>query len=300
MTHHGCWKVRDGIIVRLEDEAGRVGLGEIAPLEWFGSESLAAALRFCQQLPDQSDCQQIAAIPANLPACRFGFASAWELLMVEFADIPDCPCQSQLLPSGAVAVQLLQSWQDGGDRTFKWKIGVASIREEMNWFEQLIAALPPNSKLRLDANGGLTEREASAWLEVCDAAHVEFLEQPLPPSQFETMLKLSDRHTTPIALDESVATVAQLRDCHRRGWRGIFVIKAPIAGFPSELREFCQDCNPDIVWSSVFETGIAQRFVQWLSAASPGNRAIGSTDHWFEDQFNQLDSEQLWQTLSPV
>ncbi len=50
-TSHGIWDVREGIILRLTDETGQVGWGEIAPIPWFGSESLQQALDFCQQLP---------------------------------------------------------------------------------------------------------------------------------------------------------------------------------------------------------------------------------------------------------
>ncbi|MEO0948813.1 MAG: o-succinylbenzoate synthase, partial [Cyanobacteria bacterium J06641_5] len=46
-THHGIWEKRQGAIVRLETDTGRVGWGEIAPLPSFGSETLAAALQLC-------------------------------------------------------------------------------------------------------------------------------------------------------------------------------------------------------------------------------------------------------------
>ena len=42
-TAHGLWAEREGLIVRVEDESGRVGFGEIAPIEWFGTETLAEA-----------------------------------------------------------------------------------------------------------------------------------------------------------------------------------------------------------------------------------------------------------------
>lgn len=50
-TNHGEWTVREGILIRLMDKSGRVAWGEIAPIPWFGSETLAAALKFCGQLP---------------------------------------------------------------------------------------------------------------------------------------------------------------------------------------------------------------------------------------------------------
>ncbi len=77
-TSHGKWDVREGIILRLIDETGRVGWGEIAPISWFGSETLEQAWDFCQQLPSEISSETIFSIPAELPACQFGFESAWE------------------------------------------------------------------------------------------------------------------------------------------------------------------------------------------------------------------------------
>ena len=42
-TAHGPWAEREGLLVRLEDEAGRSGYGEVAPIPWFGTETLAEA-----------------------------------------------------------------------------------------------------------------------------------------------------------------------------------------------------------------------------------------------------------------
>jgi o-succinylbenzoate synthase len=163
-----------------------------------------------------------------------------------------------------------------------------------------VTDLPAQAELRLDANGGLNWEESNLWLQKCDRYGVEFLEQPLPPNQFDTMLQLSHQYQTPIALDESVATIEQLERCYELGWRGIFVVKAAIAGSPSRLRAFCQNQAIDIVWSSVFETAIAQRYIQnyLIPSISTKERAIGfGVNHWFNDNLNQLDFEQLWQSL---
>jgi o-succinylbenzoate synthase len=315
-THHGNWEVREGIILHLTDQTGRVGKGEIAPISWFGSETLEQALDFCQKLPSQIAVTDIFSIPSELPACQFGFESALEMGSgEEDAGKEDMKTQgrsdtgispanlsasfssqskiqnpkskitySYLLPTGEVA---LQSWQiawNQGSRTFKWKIGVTSIEEELKVFEQLVQSLPPSAELRLDANGGLTQQQANRWLKAADqAGMVEFLEQPLPPRQFETMLEMSDRYSTPIALDESVATLDQLEDCYQRGWRGIFVIKVAIAGSPRRLRQFCREHEIDAVFSSVFETAIGRQAALRLAAElSVNNRAVGfGVNQWF-------------------
>ncbi|MBD2055086.1 o-succinylbenzoate synthase [Oculatella sp. FACHB-28] len=289
LTSHGLWSDRQGILLQLTDAEGQVGLGEIAPIEWFGSESLSQALAFCQQLPEQITIDTIFSIPDSLPACQFGFESAWESLDdSSLAKSNPTLTYSSLLPTGKAALSAWEPLWSQGSRTFKWKIGVAPVAEELQVFTQLVHALPSTAKLRLDANAGLNWQQACTWLEVADSVGVEFLEQPLPVSQFDQLLKLSDRFQTPLALDESVATLAQMQQCYQQGWRGIFVVKAAIAGSPGRLRQFCRTYEPDVVWSSVFETAIARRFIETKLIADlpPPSRAIGfGTEHWFAEDW---------------
>ncbi|WP_226591539.1 o-succinylbenzoate synthase, partial [Microseira wollei] len=203
---------------------------------------------------------------------------------------------SGLLPAGEAALQQWEILWNQGYRTFKWKIGVSPIQEELKIFHQLVGALPKSAKLRLDANGGLNWQQANAWLQECDRIpQIEFLEQPLPDNQVSDMLDLSTRYCCAIALDESVATIDQMQACYRLGWRGIFVIKPAIAGSPSRLRQFCQKYNIDAVYSSVFETAIGRQAALQLAALlSHPHRAIGfGVNHFFaEDEATWI--WQLW------
>ncbi|MEH2152306.1 o-succinylbenzoate synthase [Nostoc sp.] len=315
-TNHGRWDIREGIILHLTDESGKVGWGEIAPISWFGSETLEQALDFCRQLPREITDEMIFSIPDELPACQFGFESAWEWGSGkwgnEFFSMPHAPCPmphaqsfSGLLPAGEAALNQWEALWQQGYRTFKWKIGVDAIAHELKIFESLIHTLPAFTKLRLDANGGLTYEEANLWLWTCDnlkanpelPLEIEFIEQPLPVEQFQQMLELSTSYETAIALDESVATLGQLAACYQQGWRGIFVIKPGIVGSPSRLRKFCHQHQIDTVFSSVFETAIARLAALQLAAElSRNNRAIGfGIDHFFEQEETWLQS--LWNDL---
>ncbi|MDF5707135.1 MAG: o-succinylbenzoate synthase [Nostoc sp. S4] len=318
-TNHGKWDIRDGIILRLTDESGKVGWGEIAPISWFGSETIEQALDFCRHLPAEIADEMIFSIPDKLPACQFGFESAWEMVKDdaenEIHKFPASQCPrvpvssflsySALLPAAEAALNQWESLWQQGYRTFKWKIGVDAIANELHIFELLTHTLPASSKLRLDANGGLSYEEANLWLWTCDnlqvnpeiATEIEFIEQPLPVEQFEGMLELSMFYGTAMALDESVATLGQLIACYQQGWRGIFVIKPGIIGSPSRLRKFCQQHNIDTVFSSVFETAIGRQTALQLAAKlSQNNRAVGfGIDHFFEQEDTWLQS--LWNNL---
>ncbi|MGF1537929.1 MAG: o-succinylbenzoate synthase [Elainellaceae cyanobacterium] len=304
-TRHGCWDAREGLLVRLS-QGGRHHYGEVAPLPWFGSESLAQAIALCEALPSEVSLADIRAIPGAYPACQFGLESAWEQLYTEKAPNSKSGLMSAyLLPTGADALTAWAApWQQG-HRTFKWKIGVAPATQELDLFTQLIAVLPAGAALRLDANGGLTEENAMIWLDYCDrwvnpsAATVDCLEQPLPPERFAQMLWLQQRYSTSLALDESVATVAQLEQCLAAGWQGVVVVKAAIAGFPSRLRQVCRKHQPDVIWSSVFETPVARAYIfDYLIAAHPSQRALGfGVDHWFNEGLEQGCAHQIWSRL---
>ncbi len=297
VTHHGTWDIREGIILRLKNEVGRVSWGEIAPISWFGSETLEQAWDFCQNLPQEITTDTIFAIPSTLPACQFGFESAWEMGNRKEETSHFSFPYSYLLPTGASAIDAWQTPWEQGSRTFKWKIGAANIKQEIKIFNQLIKALPANAQLRLDANGGLNQQQAHQWLEIADnVGIIEFLEQPLPPQQFEAMLKMSHQYLTPIALDESVANLKQLKDCYLRGWRSIFVIKVAIFGSCRQLQQFCQAHEIDAVFSSVFESNIARHAVFHLARELDcSHRALGfAVKHWFNEN-DETWIEKLWQ-----
>jgi o-succinylbenzoate synthase len=312
-TSHGIWEVREGIILQLIGENDRISWGEIAPLSWFGSETLQQALDFCKQLPSKIPEETIFAISHELPACQFGFESA--ISNYKNSPPPAPPYQggekmaypidrdnrlqrySGLLPAGETAVQAMQMLWQKGHRTFKWKIGVAEIEEELKMFDRLLQAMHKMGDrepllLRLDANCGLNYHQAKIWLRECDRinslselnAKIEFLEQPFPIDRFEEMLELNSAFATDIALDESAANLDRMQECYRRGWRGIFVIKPAIAGSPSQLQKFCQTHNIDAVFSSVFETEIGRQAALDLADRIYPNssRALGfGTDSFF-------------------
>jgi O-succinylbenzoate synthase len=296
-TRYGSWSVREGIILKLIKNEQQIGWGEIAPLPWFGSETLEQALHFCQSIGSNLHEKIINEIPDNLPACQFGFESALKNVSSQKPILNlDLPAHkySYLLPTGKKALEHLYkiSMNDenpSGDRkilTYKWKIGVENFTQEISIFEQLVERLPLNSRLRLDANGGLNLEEAKRWLSFTDQIRqIEFIEQPLPPAQFSELLTLSENFKTAIALDESVANLKQLKNCHELGWRGIYVIKAAIIGSPRQLENWFQNKAIDAVFSSVFETSIGQQAVLALAQELNNcDRTLGfGVNQWFED-----------------
>jgi o-succinylbenzoate synthase len=307
-THHGLWPVREGIILKLTDNQGKSSFGEVAPLPWFGSETLEQALQFCLQLPPVLSEETLFSILPTLPACQFGFETMFRH-RTQPTQAQELPLSryGALLPSGSAALQAWSEFWHKGHRTFKCKIGLEPLVAELAWLEQLLNQLPFGAKLRLDANGGFDEITARHWLEWCDRnrQRIEYIEQPLPPSEFGSLMRLCDRYQTPIALDESVATLEQLKNYYYQGWYGIFVIKAATIGSPHRLKQFCQNHPIDLVISSVFETSIGRQAVidlaVELEAILPNahHRALGlGIQQWLpDDGLQSPDWQYLWSQL---
>ncbi len=313
-THYGAWTVREGIFLRLVSESGQVGLGEIAPLPDFGSETVAQALEFCALAPQEITDAWFEQIPHGLPATQFGVDQA-RLSVESFPSFRTTDFAiAQLLPAGSALLDQLPQVQGQPHATWKWKIAVYPLQTELAllqaWGQALINHGVPPVTLRLDANGGLSIVEAQAWLEICDrinGAHgdgtgrlrIEFLEQPLPPHQFHELQALSQSYKTPIALDESVANLRSFQTVIEAGWSGLLVIKPAIMGRLSTLMSLLLPHRDRLILSSVFEGAIGRWGLLYL-AANLGlrNYALGLGVNRWRPVPNLLDRpglELCWQ-----
>jgi o-succinylbenzoate synthase len=278
-TAHGQWSVREGLIIQLIDEAGSNYWGEIAPIPWFGSESLEEAIEFCIALGDSVSWPL--EIPDNLPATQFAFSAAIPYGYEPLEPVMEDVAWSFLLPAGEGVLDAWQRPWELGHRTFKWKIGVVGVVEELVIFDRLLTALPQGAKLRLDANAGLSYDDACTWLSSLPVGAIEFLEQPV--ASLTEMLRLTERFEIPLAIDELASNLGRLGDCYKQGWRGIYVIKPSIAGSLGALTDFIQEHQLDVVLSSSLESSIGQRAIlRWAAEHGVIDRAVGmATSSWF-------------------
>jgi O-succinylbenzoate synthase len=258
----------------LQDQDGRTGYGEIAPIPWFGTETLNSARFQLGLLGAEVHPETVLAIPASHPCCQAALGAAME-------DLQGAPYPSgrrlpvsALLPMGDEAAPTLEERLTEGFVTAKIKIGVEDRDLEMSRVEALCGLLPDGGRLRLDANGGLDRSSAPAWLDFVAALPVEFLEQPFPPSDPDGLIGLAEDFPTPIALDESVVGVDDLKRWRDRGWPGFFVIKPSLAGPPAALRAEMGD-DDVFVFSTAMETPIGHHAALRTAFLSASRRALG-------------------------
>ena len=276
-TAHGAWAEREGILVRLEDASGRVGFGEIAPIPWFGTETLAEAETICRQLGDTISDETLAAVPARFGCVRFALMAAQAETRDVTGDLGTARLPvAALLPAGRQALALLPSKLEAGYLAFKWKVGVGAVDDELGLFDDLLGALPAYARLRLDANGAWDRRQAARWLARCAERPVEFVEQPVRPDDESTLRGLADDYPVTLALDESVTGLAAARHWQELGWRGVFVIKPALAGPLPELIEWVGRTRADVVLSSAIETALGRTAILRAALTQPlTKRALG-------------------------
>lgn len=295
-TAHETWTEREGILLRLESEAGAVGFGEIAPIPAFGTETVLEAEEICRTLGNHATDEQIAGIGRRYGCVRNALIEARRSLELESAtgepDGVKSPTTTDyrpiaaLLPAGRAGVAQAIAKAESGFRVFKWKVGVGDIGDELVCLDDLCGVLPAGSKLRLDANGAWDRRRAERWLERCADRPVEFVEQPCfaPRSAGDAAAKraedllhgLAEEYPTPIALDESVVSDGDVDRWIEAQWPGWFVLKPCLLGDIDRVLARLQTARATVVFSSSLETAVGAASALRAAFRWPGEaKALG-------------------------
>ena len=310
-TAHGEWAIREGFLVRMQQERC-TGYGEVAPLPSFGSETLAEATEFLEQLVSEPEMNA----PVNLPCCAFAisaaqiFAERGSLDLLKNAEAPSKSTSrdpvsqlpapprdysvSALMPSGSAALGLADEKSKAGYRCMKWKIGVEPIAKEISTARSLLDSLPLTVRLRFDGNAGLATSELEQWLEflIPYRKRIDFIEQPLACGQETAMGDYMEASGIGIALDESLNGTDGDRWLKPNAWPGALVIKAPLMGELPQLADRLVPVAEQVVFSSVYETGIGLENSLRLADSLPQVfRPIGyDTVNAFNDGLNYLQA----------
>lgn len=292
-TACGEWTTREGFIVRLQS-GDAVGYGEIAPIPAFGTETFERAAHFLEQWVHDP-----ILMPSGLPCCTFALTAAMQQIKRPASAAARNYPVAGLLPAGCRAIDAAKKKSSEGYTTLKWKIGVCPFADEKAIFENLLALLPEAVSLRLDANGGLRKNQLEEWLAVLsrNPGRIDYLEQPLPVGEEALMAELAEASGILIALDESLNMPGRERWLTPGAWGGPLVIKPLLMGNIAPLLEALKPLAKQIVFSSVFETGIGLFHALNLADGLPVMEyAIGfDTIAAFDDDLAGLASTPLFQ-----
>jgi len=298
---------REGIVVRLIDDEGRMGFGEVAPIESFGSESVLKAKSmldsFCgvirSEAIEQLDYQ-------NFPCLSYALHMAMKSIRKSLDH--GLGNSRKVIPAGLFSIDQDPSTVDFS-KSLVWKIKITNPDHDLKseqlrlepWLRQ---AHELQIHLRLDANEQLTLEEAKRWIEFLEphCEVVEYLEQPLDRWAWEEIRELVETGF-PIALDESVSLLRnQSQDLD---WlKEVALVVKPSLG---DLYRFEPDVwsAEKIILSSVFETafGFSSLFEHPYFERIAGFDTQGRLELEFLDypksedgsfDANSVNLEQLW------
>lgn len=266
-TGAGAWAVRRGAWLRMEGEAGRVGLGEAAPLERLESnEALAKAFA---RGPCRDAAFELATL--DLEAQRFGRPLAYLL-----SDSPHSRVAvNALLFAPGVEALVAEAGRavDAGFRTVKLKVASASPEQDIARILAVRERVGAAVAIRIDANGGWDEATALRVLRAVEACDIEYVEEPVAGDA-----RAIGRQTNiPVAADPGSLEEGR-RVLHERG-ADVLVLKPMALGGLRATRELAVaaiEAGLGVVVTSVLDTAVGVAGALHLAASLPGpERAHG-------------------------
>lgn len=260
-TGAGAWTVRRGAWLRVEDDEGRVGLGEAAPPGPFAStQALEAAIAGG---PCREAAVELAAL--DLQAQRFGRPLAYLL-----SDGPRSrvAVNALLLAPGAeaVAAEAARAVQ-AGFRTLKMKVASAAPADDIARVLAVRERVGAGVAIRLDANGGWDEDTALRVLRAVEACDIEYVEEPVAGDA----RAVGRRTNIPVAADPH--SLEEGRRVLRERAADVLVVKPMALGGLRATRELAVaaiDAGLGVVVTSVLDTAVGVAGALHLAASLPG------------------------------
>jgi o-succinylbenzoate synthase len=300
-TAHGALPMREGIVLRLSDDEGRSGLGEIAPLPPFGGQ-LNDALTLLETLaptlpgsPIAMLIEQAAAHPAMTAfplATRQVVLGGLELaacdLLAQATGMPlahwlsGAESQPAVIPVNATlgardiadAERLARQAIVEGFGCIKLKVGSSdSPDEEAARVAAVRRAVGPAIELRLDANGAWTSQQALAMLGVVRPYNIALVEQPTSPDDLAGLRLVRDHaRGISIAADESASDAAAIEHIIATAAADVLILKPMLSGGPRPalaLARRARAAGLGVIVTSLLDTGIGVCGALHIAAALP-------------------------------
>ena len=251
-------RVRRGILLEIGAPGGLKGWGEATPMDGFGTESLQESwdclVQFLPVLLNQnpgSTERTVAQFQSAFPAAKAALSAIDTALCDISARQLDCSVAAFLAEEfrtdavSTIRVNGLLTAQDiagivaeagekllQGFRTFKIKVGVLPVEEDLGRVRAVRKTLGDGVKIRLNANGAWRRDEAVRALQMLSPYDIEYIEQPLAAGDLRGSAKLREIQPVPLAADESVCSVEDMEKVLKYGAADCIILKPAAAGGP--------------------------------------------------------------------
>jgi L-Ala-D/L-Glu epimerase len=307
-TAFGKLSHRQGFVVEISDRRSyngvqHIGLGEAAPLDGFGMESLAETERTLieaqrslinAEIHNLNDIESLLAKYDRTPAAKHGIELGLLDLLAQIQGLSI----SQLLAnsfSGRVRDQVLvnavigaisparailkaKEYIDQGYRCLKIKVGTKDVEADLRRVEAVRSRFGADIQIRIDANQGWSVTEAIANLRKLEFLQIEYVEQPVAASDLLGMAEVRRSQSILVAADESVNNLVQLQDVINAQAADIIILKPMALGgiiTANRAAAIAMQAGLDVVVTTTIDGAIARQAAFDLAAALPITRACG-------------------------
>lgn len=264
-----------------------VGLGEIAPLEAWATESIDEAIEAVESVPTNAVPFGIDTITeafpsiAGTPAARFAFETACldALGRHRGVSIAELLHRGEAAPLHAIPVNgsldLGQSPDAAADLVgagfdcVKVKVG-ADVEEALERVESVRAVIP-ETQLRVDPNAVWTPIEAARFLDRVDPDGLDYVEQPVSADDLDALERLARTAPVRVAADESAHPAPRGRRLIDRAEVPVVVLKPAALGgllVTRELADLALERGVRVTFTSALGSALERSAVAHLAAAT--------------------------------
>ncbi len=286
-TASGVMTHREGLLLRIETATGAIRLGEASPHPAAGPGAVREldtelARVGPHLISAEVDCLPELDVPPPL-ACAIDTA-VLDLLGQE-GNISVAELLSER-PRSSVAVNALigaeqdddavdeaQAAHRDGFGCIKLKVGMGgSSEEERRRVGAVRQALGPDVKLRLDANGAWSVDQAIATIEALEEFSLELVEQPVAAGDLDGLRRVRQAVRTPIAVDESITSLAAARRVLALDAAQILVVKPMVVGglrAAKQIVDYARGAGAATVITTTIDAGVGTAAALHLAAGLP-------------------------------
>lgn len=298
-SSEGPQATREGIWIALEDDEGRVGVGESAPFPGFGMESLASSLsalhlaaKFVPGLPPEhflaaaEDLPRLAPVAAS-PGARGALDLALHDLAAQRAGVslaallggaaarPSVHANAAIprLPLSEVAAAAVAAVAAGA-RCVKLKVGGAPLADDVALLRTVREAIGPAIRLRVDANQAWSEQEAIEALRALAPFDLEYAEQPVAAGAVGALARVRAECGVPIAADEALTDLRSARRLIAARAADVFIVKPMALGGIAASRaviEIATGAGIRVTVTSLVESAVGRMGALHLAASLGGD-----------------------------
>lgn len=247
----GTKEAATNVLVRVETEAGVVGIGEGSPLPPVTGETQASALEVARAGADLLESRELAAYREIVESVRSTFPGNGAALFAIESAVLDAYCRTHDLPLAALfggeptplstdlTIPILPAAEarrrareaaEAGFETLKVKCGdeVTASVERVT----AVAEAVPDVVLAVDANQGFSPAATRRFVDELEDRGVDLslLEQPVPASDVRGLAAVREAVAIPVAADEAVFGPADAMRVCRAEAADILNVKLAKAG----------------------------------------------------------------------